>query len=837
MKHHFIVALCCAALAVTALAGEVAGRKMCWAHYVPWSPASINSFLPDKYFNAPFSDVTENVLSDEVAAAQAHGVDGFFMDVCAKVGNTAFADLTKFLRAAEGTDFQVGLCLDVKTSVTNQISELVKMLKLNGTHPNYPKWQGRYVVATYTWCAWSSEEWAQIRSGVEAAGFPLYLIANFDNGFNAFRAERIAQYAGQFQRGYSFMNPGCTGLCAEEMDTLNAAACRAAGATYMPTLWPGYYGAWHGGRNDFYQPYCGLDTLHDNFLGARQTFTDWLHVTTWNDHDETTLQARRLSPGCRELLRAYTDELKGTATNLPPRANFIIAYHRELFPGTLLRIEAMRLPSRETGSVKLAGCLSAADKIVHKLPPIEFSGPAWERHEWLIDTTSLAQYAELRPTFATRSVAGDLRADFPCIFFVLPNLSSPETVRATFTNIAPVESSLTLNHQQGVLTAAVNFNCERPVKRITLFADEQPIAQFAPTAAADVAPQLPLIIRGRGNLELRTKGCRITAPARQFLSRKDWFICNETSCRSFQQVEWEPIAMVLRGAGSAQLELVRNGKTRVFTLQELAAAARTEFEGVTICTGCDATVYTRCPFAGAAVTNAVTQLNLLCPAPPAHTRFWAQFECADGTCAESPIVHISPSTGLKTTRLLRTPINLDTKSGGSGNPGFREFLTPPSAMPVTNETLVTAKVDPRIFRTVHRTFKGEKSVRMPLRSWPSGAYKINYKFTAPAAEGFIIEHRSVQDGVGVRRLADGRVEVVRTSGPRNEGGAREVLTSRAILAPNTVHTIQIICRRDSLALAIDGIDDSSCPLRPTTRYGNSTTILYNPLALTITPIW
>ena len=58
-----------------------------------------------------------------------HGVDGFFMDVCAKKGTTTFGDLRKFLAAAEGTDFQVGLCLDVKTTVSNQISELKKLHK------------------------------------------------------------------------------------------------------------------------------------------------------------------------------------------------------------------------------------------------------------------------------------------------------------------------------------------------------------------------------------------------------------------------------------------------------------------------------------------------------------------------------------------------------------------------------------------------------------------------------------------------------------------------------------------------------------------------------------
>ena len=81
MKRKEIVLLFLFAFTASVFGGETSGRKMCWAHYVPWHPAENNSFAAIKYLNAPYSDVTPTALQDEVTFALEHGVDGFFMDV------------------------------------------------------------------------------------------------------------------------------------------------------------------------------------------------------------------------------------------------------------------------------------------------------------------------------------------------------------------------------------------------------------------------------------------------------------------------------------------------------------------------------------------------------------------------------------------------------------------------------------------------------------------------------------------------------------------------------------------------------------------------------------
>lgn len=64
------------------------------------------------------------------------------------------------LKAAEGTDFQIGACLDVKTTVEQQVKELVRMLDLFGNTRITRGGTGRPVVCTYTYLNWTPEELA-----------------------------------------------------------------------------------------------------------------------------------------------------------------------------------------------------------------------------------------------------------------------------------------------------------------------------------------------------------------------------------------------------------------------------------------------------------------------------------------------------------------------------------------------------------------------------------------------------------------------------------------------------------------------------------------------------
>jgi hypothetical protein len=568
--------------------------------------------------------------------------------------------------------------------------------------------------------------------------------------------------------------------------------------------------------------------IHENFLGARKSFVDWVHITTWNDHDETTLMARRLSPGVKQLIRAYSDELKGIKPS-DSSPDFMFAYHREVFPGTIWRIEAMRLPSKDTSPTRLECHLLKAsnNKRIKELPVLEFNGEAWERKEWIVDTSTLASIAEIRPEITITSPSFSKKRSFPSLFLVSPYLRNPETVRVSFSSTPKIKKCVfDAQWNEGILNASIDFACDREVKRAILFADDLPLAQFHPNRD-DSLQLLHILIRGIGSFSLKTDATILTA-SRQFTSNEKKFKWTPHSCSSWQQVNWMPVSMELSGNGNSSIE-IKSGKEIIKTsFNELVEKESLKIGKMSIETGANASIYRHRPFA-ANIANA--RLSLACKKPNPWTRYWVQFECSDGTTAESQIVH----PGIKKektviSRILKTPYNLDTKTGASGIPQMREFLTPPEEMPVKREEIITEKVNASIYRGYSWTNSENKtSFRLPLRQWPSGAYEISFTFTPKAVEkgkkAYPIKTAGNMDGISVNLLDDGHLEIIRTSGVKSEGGVKESLISKSPIEFNVKHEIKIVSSFDELILFIDGKEDKRIPLTPQIRYGNSTTIL------------
>ena len=62
-------------------AADVAGRRMVWAHYVPWFLPGDASLLSHSFHSFPQDQVGDDPLREEVGRAMAMGIDGFFNDV------------------------------------------------------------------------------------------------------------------------------------------------------------------------------------------------------------------------------------------------------------------------------------------------------------------------------------------------------------------------------------------------------------------------------------------------------------------------------------------------------------------------------------------------------------------------------------------------------------------------------------------------------------------------------------------------------------------------------------------------------------------------------------
>lgn len=89
-------------ISLIGLGADVSGRKMVWAHYVPWYTPNNASQISYRFHSYPQCAVGENPFRDEVLRALEQGIDGFFNDVIAhRGGETSYWDLRPFLKAAE----------------------------------------------------------------------------------------------------------------------------------------------------------------------------------------------------------------------------------------------------------------------------------------------------------------------------------------------------------------------------------------------------------------------------------------------------------------------------------------------------------------------------------------------------------------------------------------------------------------------------------------------------------------------------------------------------------------------------------------------------------------
>ena len=845
------------AAAASLHAADVSGRRMVWAHYVPWYLPGDASLLSYWFHSFPQDQVGDNPLREEIGRAMAMGIDGFFNDmVVHEGGTTAYWDLRPFLKAAEGTPFLFGICLDGISSIDHLLHELVKMLSTYGDHPNYPKCEGRYIVNAYKFLSHTPDEWRAIRKGCEKAGFPLYVVANVETGFAAFDAARLTPYAGTFERAYHFAFHGMDReqrKSLEQETTECAAFCREHDAVYLPCVWPGYLGAWMMGVNCFYQPFCGFDTAQRHFEAWRLVAdADWLHLTTWNDHAETALMPRRLVTGNRDVVKAMADEFKGVPP--PDGDNIAFAYLREVIPGTMLRFEAMRLPTAATTEVSVSGRLrDAGGNVVCELPEKAFGTNRWPRAEWLVSTTHLAESPYLVPEFTIGRADGSRTVRAPKIFFAAGWLSDPVTVKVSEDDCANVDSSLSVAYSNGLLNARCTFAAEKPARRIVLYRNDRPVTSFRPSSGKT----LNLIFTGQGTIGLKASGgARIIQAVKRFEKNgtRD-FSWTTNRVLSLRTPGWSILSACVEAEADDMLAFSSGGKTTRFTPPELLASARnappTRWFPPGIMAGDEVVPQgarirldeegTACDLPPLDMKSGSLSAEVWMTPPVENDAWWVEFELSDGSFAESDVIYPFAKTRAPVAmNVVETPVTLDHPSGASGAPDSKVFLTPEPDWPVRATRIVGAKVSPLAIRHARFDFQGEPMRRtmLPHRCWPMGPFRLSCRFTRLAedggGDGRIVGVDGWNEGPELRLLEDGRVEAAYCGGnKRGTGNWNDLGTPlfrhavRSLRPLEAGRKVEIVVESDglSLSLSIDGEPQGTAALPPIRCYGNLTPAL------------
>ncbi|MDR1282618.1 MAG: laminin G [Opitutaceae bacterium] len=851
-----------------ALAGEVSGKPVVWSHYTPWHTPLNASISVRDYYNYPLFRSTGDDQADwaeEYRRAKAQGIDGFFVDVVfSKSGReTAYSTaLHRMLKAAEGGDFEIALCLDVKTTVEHQVRELARMLSLFGEHPNYPRHGGKPVVATYTWGAWTPDEWAAIRAGLLAAGHDIYLIANVGHSYTKQDRKWLDSYAPHFDMAYCFGFRGLDGTPRRQTARLVADVAQKYGKAYMAGLSPCYYGAWLNGRNDFYQPHRGFDQLHDSFLLLSEKHIRWLHFTTWNDHDETSVLPMLFTPANPLITRAYGNAFKGIApTSIRPEV--CLAYHREEIPGTLLRIEALNLPSLAKGPARVSGkLLDPRGKTAALLESRALATGEFARTEWLVPTAPLAHLPALTPEITVSSPGFSRTAKLLPVLLVNGWHQNAVTIKTPFSRHIGFPDTLAVRTRADAgedsrVDAEITFdagNAGEEIASATLFRNDRPLAAF--NALTHDKTLLNLYFDGAADWTLTIAEGELLNAVRKFAEKDSTdFTWSRTGATSRHAKTWTPAGVLCAVSSATRLTFAIAGN------EPLTLAARELNERGIIRRGnltidvspVDVTVQNHAPLARKAGRF---RMSILTREPHLSDMFFVRYETIGGRVALSGIVYpFAPKPRHPPANLVQTSINLETTSGATGMPGENEYLTPREKIPLATPSVIKTRIPAESVRAGRWTFDGtgrdslgdmpvsiapdlfapaddgdgmvlrldgKNPIKMRLRTWPIGNATVDFRLNpepGATARQSVIGRTGWSDAININLLPDGRVEIVRDG---NETVPVEKLVSQTPLPFGQWSRLRITNDSTCIRIYINNRLDAETLIRPARSYGNST---------------
>ena len=872
-----ISALFAALTCLGAAAGETAERRMAWAHYVPWYKPENASLATEFVYNYPLYDVVESEsriesYRNEMKAAQKIGVDGFFIDLGANVNRPVHEwDLSPYLTAAEGMEFEVGICLDGYDNIPHLTGEFARMLKTYGNHPNYLRYNGKYVIATYQFFRWAPGEWRQLREGLRTAGYEIFIIANVDPSVcRSIDLKQLEEYAEAIDCAYMFGAPGINRDHPEVNNRILNKFTQERGKLFMPCLHPGYYGAWLKSTNDFYQPFAGLDMMYETFTAARQSSPRWVHLTTWNDLIETALMPMAFTFGQMRVLEYYLGALKGHSAPFT-EPELVFAYHREEQPGTLLRIEALNLPSKKNAAVTVRGrLLDLNGKQVFGLAEKQFAPGAFGRTEWLVPTANLVRSPYLVPEFSVE--AGDWKRTVrvPAVFFVSSWLQNATTVTVPLSGLAEVKNTLRIMQEGDRLSAAITFDSPSPLKRAILFRNDRPVALFSPGLKKDERLLSCKLFQVNDALEVAVKNGRILRAVKNFEKNGcRWFKWDASGLTTTATPRWAVIGITFAGGDDTELTLrhPKSGKSLSVKPAELAAAGQLGDKDLgTLQVLPEMTLANAVPLN---LKSGTLELAQFARPPRAADSFYVRYETMDGKFAFSDIRYpFADGNPVETRTFIETPVNLETWSGPIGycRRDRSEFLTPEKLLPVRKTRLVRKPLSLLTERAVQYKFDGNgddalgfyslnvpetlfakgghdgnggalqftgrETLPMRYRVWPGSSATISFHLNPAPYRGkpqSVIFNKGWTDGISINLLPDGRIEALRTFHIRENAPTEkkdfERIHGKTALLPGRWTKVEIVADAGTMRLYVDGKFDGEAKLKPVRSIGNCTALL------------
>ena len=676
-------------------------RKLLFAHYTAWHHPHYVGHSLSKYYNSPYFRPGKSEADSyrrEVRVALASGLDGFFVDLVgrAKTG-TVFVDQTeRLLKAAEGTPFLVTGCLDGSHSDLEwAASELKKMIGRFSAYENFPRVNGRPLIVSYSSGGRTPEQWQQIKDMLKEEGIDIFLVLDMGHGFKKLTYEKTSGYAKAADMLYSFGESGISGQSHKECFDLIANGARSQAKPWMGTLHPGYVGAWFNGRNDYYQPHRGFDQIWDSFKSIDPTDATWLHLTTWNDHDETPLMPMVFDFGANcEINKAIINQYFRKTPAPESEARLYFAYHREEMPGTVLRIEALSLPRKHGGEVEVWGYLCSPEgKRLVELPRRNLSLADFDRAEWNMPTGPLSSNFALVPEILiqyescrTGRTVTECRK-LPAIMLKQGWIQNQTTMKVPFHAMGEADTSLSVSQNGTIVKAGLEVDSEDKILHASLWRNDRPVAVFSPDAESNPRLSFRLGMTKPHSLNIALKESSFTFVSRHVHTGDyQW---TEDTFSGQNNIGWAWYTMQIECAPDAQLEVTVNKEepvilTPVQLATENSVRLGKDKQCVFTMVGADCAIMN-----APALDLGEVQLTASFYSRHQHADdiYYARLETASGKVVFSRMQAVSvQDVSLKRMKILQTMVNLETSSGATGMPGKTGYLgTPPFLQPEATE--------------------------------------------------------------------------------------------------------------------------------------------------------
>jgi glycosyl hydrolase family 71 len=240
---------------------------------------------------------TPEAYEKDIRLAQKMGLDGFVLNIGGWRLNPAYKDRIAAMFAAAkdlSTNFKLFISADMCCGLN--ADDILDMMRLYGSGPNYFRQAGRPVLSTYSGESKGREFWQKdVLEPLDKRGLkPFFVPAFYAVTQFGLPSDEVA-FWGSIVDGLFYFGPARTPFGARSVVETNlsyARALKAANKLFLAGYYPFYWGSeqTNSGRR-YYEYEGGKGTAAQWESIIKEQDPSWVEITTWNDFAESYLVA------------------------------------------------------------------------------------------------------------------------------------------------------------------------------------------------------------------------------------------------------------------------------------------------------------------------------------------------------------------------------------------------------------------------------------------------------------------------------------------------------------------------------------------------------------------